>query len=725
MSGPLCKLLVIPLDKTPPDPLSSWTVDDTNWPFNGEVDILEGWNDDPLNKPAFHMGNAAKYGKCTIDNVNQTGSVVTSNCDNQYQRPPQQWENQGCVVSDNNGPWGAQDGGVFAMEWTKNAIKLYTWKSGKEPANIESQTVDTSTWGLPVASLRSDNCDVDGIFKNQRLVLNIALCGDAVQGNWGGCAASTGQQLCSTYISRNPQTLTNAFFKIKDIRVFKTAPPAPTTTSTTSKVSSTSTTKTSSSTSTTTSKTSTTTSSTAVSTSPSSTKASSTTASSTTSSTTSFTTATTSTSTTGSPATKPGEANQSGTSSVSSSASASSSSSAQSSNTQSTTSSSSVASTASVSSASSVQSSNTQSATSSSSVASTASASSSSSVQSSVTETTTPSSSAVSSTTPSPTVSQGSSTSAVDVTSSPAVTSSVEMTTSTVYTTTVRTVTKCPPSVPCPTGGYVTTETIPLYTTVCPVTPTTTPAPSATSSPSAGSSVSASSSEEMTTSTVYTTTVRTVTKCPPTVHCPTGGYVTTETIPLYTTVCPVTATKTDSHKPTTPAQTNKPGHSQGPTTITTKVTKVYTITSCAPTVTNCPIGHVTTEVSTTTYCPGEQTGVPTGPGSVPVSSAVPVPPTSQIPATFETHTIPQPTGGRNSTGIYKPTATAPAPCVGPACPPGGSSVAPTGSIPPVQTPGGNEGCTGPDCKPPVVVGGAGKVGFSGLAVLGAVVAMMM
>ncbi|UNI20542.1 hypothetical protein JDV02_006620 [Purpureocillium takamizusanense] len=658
------------------------------------------------------MGDAAKYGRCNIDSVNTTGELVTSNCDNFYQNPPYQWQYQGCVVNDKKGPWGSDKGGVFAMEWTKDFIKVFTWNSGQEPANIASETVDTSTWGLPVAALRSDNCDVDGIFKNQRLVLNIALCGDAVQPNWASCQASTGESLCSTYISRNPEALANAFFKIKDIRVFKAASPSTTTTATTTTVSSTTsaTTKASSTTSTTTTASSTTSTTTkASSTTSTTTKGSSTTSATTTASSTSSvttkgsSTVTTKTST-GTSNTSTSNTSTSNTSTATSSTTVSTSpSSTKASSTQATSNTlSSTASTKTTTSASTsctsettsdennhsatssftrTHHSHTRSITSDSSV-STASASDSSSVHASFTRTMKHS-------------------------------STVELTTSTVYTTRVHTVTKCPPHVPCPSGGYVTTETIPLYTTVCPVTPTTTPAPSATSS----------SSEEMTTSTVYTTTVRTITKCPPTVHCPTGGYVTTETIPLYTTVCPVTATKTDSHEPTTAVQTNKPAHSQGQTTITTKVTKIYTITSCGPTVTNCPIGKVTTEVSTTTYCPGEQTGVPTGPGAIPVSE-VPVPPKSQVPVVFETHTIPQ--GGRNSTGVYKPTATAPAPCVGPACPPGGSgSSVPTDRIPPVQTPGGNEGCTGSECKPPVVVGGAGKTAFSGLAVMGALVAMIM
>lgn len=97
----------------------------------------------------------------------------------------------------------------------------------------------------------------------------------------------------------------------------------------------------------------------------------------------------------------------------------------------------------------------------------------------------------------------------------------------------------------------------------------------------------------MTTSTVYGTTVYTVTSCAPTVtDCPARlGHVTTETIALYTTVCPVSAVATTAPYPTKKAYTS-----------TIVETNTYTITSCAPSVTNCPakIGKVTTEVVTKT-----------------------------------------------------------------------------------------------------------------------------
>ncbi|KAI0138019.1 glycoside hydrolase superfamily [Hypoxylon sp. NC0597] len=142
-----------------------------------------------------------------------------------------------------------------------------------------------------------------------------------------------------------------------------------------------------------------------------------------------------------------------------------------------------------------------------------------------------------------------------------------------------------------------------------------------------------SSAVQYTTSTAYTTTVYTVTSCAPTVtNCPARGSVVTETIALYTTVCPVT--ETEGQKPTTaPTYTNVPV-----TTSTIYSTRIATITKCPAWVTDCPVGHITTEtvaiattvvpvtvtvektpVTTATYPAGGNT-YEASPSSVPSSS---------------------------------------------------------------------------------------------------------
>ncbi|PNY27206.1 Endochitinase A1 [Tolypocladium capitatum] len=147
---------------------------------------------------------------------------------------------------------------------------------------------------------------------------------------------------------------------------------------------------------------------------------------------------------------------------------------------------------------------------------------------------------------------------------------SVPWTTSTVYATTTRTVTKCPPYVTdCPNKtGHVTTETIPLYTTVCPVTTTAQPP---------NSTATEKSSLPLTTSTVYTTTTRTDTKCPPEIeNCPMSK-ATTEIIPWYTTVYPVKETETGKlaqPTPLGPGGVNPPPESNAATSAIHKAVTV-------------------------------------------------------------------------------------------------------------------------------------------------------
>ncbi|EWZ89094.1 hypothetical protein FOWG_08841 [Fusarium oxysporum f. sp. lycopersici MN25] len=161
-------------------------------------------------------------------------------------------------------------------------------------------------------------------------------------------------------------------------------------------------------------------------------------------------------------------------------------------------------------------------------------------------------------------------------------------TTKTVYSTEVYTISKCPPSVKdCPYGS-VTTKSYPVSTTVCPIT-------------EEHSKPTGYAPPEYTTKTVYSTKVYTVTKCGPEVkNCPYGS-VTTETVPVSTTVCPVT----EEH-PAKPTGYAPPAHSTLYTTKTAYLTKVYTVTKCGPEVPNCPYGSVTTETvqQTTVYATG-------------------------------------------------------------------------------------------------------------------------
>ncbi|PHH90526.1 hypothetical protein CDD83_3392 [Cordyceps sp. RAO-2017] len=168
------------------------------------------------------------------------------------------------------------------------------------------------------------------------------------------------------------------------------------------------------------------------------------------------------------------------------------------------------------------------------------------------------------------------------------------------------TIESCPPGVEkCPLGK-VTTEVVTTQTTIRdgPVAVPTTSQASIEPLPSHNPDRAAA---------VTITRVYTVENCAPSVEdCP-RGKVTTSVV----TVMP-----TRAHE--LPEPTTAPG--SGRETMTTTVTRTHTVTSCAPTVTDCPLGKVTTEVVTMTYCPGDGTRAPDPPTADPGSVSGHVPP---------------------------------------------------------------------------------------------------
>lgn len=167
-------------------------------------------------------------------------------------------------------------------------------------------------------------------------------------------------------------------------------------------------------------------------------------------------------------------------------------------------------------------------------------------------------------------------------------------------------------------------------------------------------------------------------------------------------------------------------------TSTFTTTKVYTITSCPPTVTKCPVGHVTTEIVTslTTWCPGETAkptvtttvsvpGCPGGhhcPPTPPESSQAPgCPGGENCPPPEVSTAVPAPT-----TEVVIPTETGANPCPGCNIPTSGVA-SPTGGLTTVVVP--TESAPGSQPTTPVTAGAA-RVGAGALVFVVAAVAML-
>ena len=146
------------------------------WPNNGEIDILEGVNDQKNNLMTLHSAKGVQLN--AAGNL-FSGSVSTPNCD---VNAPDQAKNAGCAIqdpSDLSYGTGFNDngGGVFAVEWTSDLIRMWFFPRGKFPDDIvNSQPSPNADWGPP-RSLFSGNFNLDDHFKDQNIVFDTTFCG--------------------------------------------------------------------------------------------------------------------------------------------------------------------------------------------------------------------------------------------------------------------------------------------------------------------------------------------------------------------------------------------------------------------------------------------------------------------------------------------------------------------------------------------------------------------
>lgn len=122
-----------------------------NWPSMGEIDIIEGVNGATTNTMTLHTSSG-----CSIQKSGMSGNANYTDCDT---NAPEQPKNQGCgVLSNDTSNFGAGfnaiGGGVYATEWTSDAISIWFFPRTSIPADITAGTPDPTKWGTPPRELR-------------------------------------------------------------------------------------------------------------------------------------------------------------------------------------------------------------------------------------------------------------------------------------------------------------------------------------------------------------------------------------------------------------------------------------------------------------------------------------------------------------------------------------------------------------------------------------------
>ncbi|KAK6954517.1 hypothetical protein Daesc_004484 [Daldinia eschscholtzii] len=183
-----------------------WTVGQ-DWPFNGEIDIIEGVNLDTNSTYTLHTGPGCTFsqGDCNAPGTGNIGCGTSS-------QDTQTFANGFNEIG----------GGIFAVEWTSSAINIFFFpRNGDIPQDIAAGQPDPSTWGNPQTSFSGEGCDIPSHFREHQIVFDTTLCGD-----WAGkvfssdpvCASKA--STCQDYVSQNPEAFRDSYWLINSVKVY-------------------------------------------------------------------------------------------------------------------------------------------------------------------------------------------------------------------------------------------------------------------------------------------------------------------------------------------------------------------------------------------------------------------------------------------------------------------------------------------------------------------------
>lgn len=164
---------------------SFWTVG-PNWPSAGEIDIIEGVNNQATNQMTLHSGTnqSCAIAKSNSSTDHFTGQVLGTDC---YSTPN---ADAGCGVEDTDTRsfgygFNNAEGGVFALLWDNSSgMSMWHFARADIPTDLIAQTPNPSTWSTPAGFWSAQSCDISANFYDHQMVIDTTICG-----NWAGGSA--------------------------------------------------------------------------------------------------------------------------------------------------------------------------------------------------------------------------------------------------------------------------------------------------------------------------------------------------------------------------------------------------------------------------------------------------------------------------------------------------------------------------------------------------------
>lgn len=189
-----------------------------SWPSFGEIDIIEGVNDQDSNTITLHTSPGCFM---TLSGENNNTKSTRKDCS---------VVGAGCgMQTRGDGNYGdafnSIKGGVYAMDWTSERIAVWFFPRDSIPDDVASRSPDPTAWGEPLAQFSGgDGCSIDSHFKTNNIVIDTTFCGD-----WAGspsvwdsnlrCSASG--RSCVQYVATNPLDFVGADWLINSVMVYK------------------------------------------------------------------------------------------------------------------------------------------------------------------------------------------------------------------------------------------------------------------------------------------------------------------------------------------------------------------------------------------------------------------------------------------------------------------------------------------------------------------------
>lgn len=191
-----------------------WLTDPSNWPTNGEIDVMEAVNvvSNAQNQMTLHSTSGCSMGV----KRKETGKQLATSCVNTTN------DNAGCGVDAGSSTFGTtfndNGGGIMAMELRTAGIRMWQFARASIPSDITSGSPDPSTWGEATADFPSTDCDIGTHFRNQSIIANIDLCGSlaGTQSIYEETCSGT----CENQVANNATAFTDAYWEFGGFSVY-------------------------------------------------------------------------------------------------------------------------------------------------------------------------------------------------------------------------------------------------------------------------------------------------------------------------------------------------------------------------------------------------------------------------------------------------------------------------------------------------------------------------